>query len=736
MKLADRIVPVPQKLTEGENILGKENTYTLSCNIPETYYLGQRAVQRLEKALYEVFGAPCEKGSIHITFSLGTAPEEIPNPDQGYSIHVQTGKVEIVGFGDAGLYYAVTTFLQCLQKEDGVYRLPAMELLDYPSLKTRGHFMETRYGTDLMELEDWQEVVDFMEAHKENQLTVSVYGCWQVQFDNRVSEYVFVPFEGYPKLETSVIQKYFSPKENKWVEKETKTPMYEKDFLGQLMAYGRERGVKVIPMVNSLGHNTLIPRMYPEVSALDEEGNPSFTGFCTANPKTYELMFDLYDQIIERYCTPNGVDAFDIGMDEVRDGRAYLPGDVGTLRSPWCKCPECAKKTRGEIIIDHAVKLMKHLKEKGMKTVYMYNDMVVEHKSAPQVIGQPEDRTALFCEAMKKNDLMDVACLDWWSYRQLRETFHFTTTHPELGLRSTMKPWNGYYNWTFHVTAVRNNYHMTRMALAEKAEGLRSYSTWDRSYHRNNQTQADYAWNHTGTGRPQTATARYVRRYFPTAQAKANSAFLLMDDVLRFRNEKDINNAESSRHEMLMSRMIAYQYTYYKKDRDYPRNFPGEQIPQLRENPEMVEDLVLMRQLTQQAVELFGEVADTPGCDRTLALRYRYEMEHIGCLCDDFLTLWKMDQLAQQYEKTKDAQLLAEIAAAAHKQKEARIAHLAAMENMKEHYLIPPSARNQSIPLQYFTDVEAYITETPAQQLKLDFADMRHIASQRFVSLR
>ncbi|MBR4864805.1 MAG: family 20 glycosylhydrolase [Oscillospiraceae bacterium] len=733
MKLADRIIPVPQNVTEGENILEKNMSYRLVCDLPGESSLGQRAARRLEQALQTALTGNGQV--LTVTLTMGDAPEEIPNPDQGYSIHAEKGSVTITGFGDAGVYYAVTTFLQCLHQEDGAWVLPAMDVLDYPLLKTRGHFMETRYGTDCMELEDWKQVVDFMEDHKENQLTVSVYGCWQVQFDNRVSEYVFAPFKNHPELKTPVFRKYYSPAKKDWVDVETLAPMYEKDFLGELMAYGRERGIQVVPMMNSLGHNTLIPRLYPEVSAKDENGEPTLTGYCTSNPKTYELLFALYDEIIDRYAAPNGVDAFDIGMDEVRDGRAFLAGDVGRLRSPWCKCPECAKKTRGQIIIDHAIRQMQHLKEKGMRTVYMYNDMVMEHKTAPGVII-PEDRTAMFCQALEKKGLMDVACLDWWSYRQLRETFHFETIHPELGLRGTLKPWNGYYNWAFHVTAVRNNYHISRMALAENAEGMRSYSTWDNGYHRNNQTQADYAWNHKGTGRPQSATARYVRRHFPTAQSKANSAFLLMDDVLRFRDEKSINNVESSRHEVLMHELVAYHYTYYRRDQDYPRNFPGEKLPKLRENAEFVGDLELVCQLTEQAAKLFGEVAETPGCDKTLAELYKYEMEHVALLCKDFLTLKQLDELAQAYENTKDKAFLAKLAEAAAAQKNARLAHLADMENVKDSYVIPGSGRVQSIPMQYFADIEKYVTETPAEALKLDFTDMRHAASQRFHWLR
>ena len=731
MNVIDRIIPVPQQLelqkaapadlTKGYRIVAENITGTLA----------QKAIVRLVEQLETRLGIGSGEEGVLIHMTMDAAPEDMPNPDQGYKIRVQEKAVELTGFGEAGLYYAVTTLLQAL--ENGM--LPAMTLLDWPALKTRGHFLETRYGTDMMELEDWQEVVDFMVDHKENQLTVSVYGCWQVQFDDRVSEYVFVPFEGYPELETPVIQKYFSPRENKWVEKTTKTPMFEKDFLGKLMAYGKERGVQVIPMMNSFGHNTLIPRMYPEVSALDEEGKPSFTGYCTANPKTYELIFDLYDQIIDRYCVPNGIEAFDIGLDEVRDGKAYLPGDVGNNRSPWCKCPQCRDKTHGQLVIEHAVKLMSHLKEKGMKTVYMYNDMVVDYVSN-NAAGTLEDRTDQFHAALKEKDLLDVACLDWWAYREKREMFKFTTIHPELGLRSTMKPWNGYYNWAFLVNAVHNNYHISKIANDEKAEGMRSYSTWDGSYHRNCQLQADYAWNHAGTGVPSAATARYVRRYFPNAQGQANAAFLLMEDIGRWRDKKNINTAESSRYEVLYSHLCFYEYTYYRAGKEYPRNFPGEMVPRLRTDCSYVQELQLMRALSDQASALWQQVAESPDCDQTLALRYQYEAENYGMLCRDFLTVAQLDELAQSWNESRDPALLQEIAKLAAAQKQARLSHLAKLEQTKESYLMPGNGRVQCAPMQYFADIEAYLTTTPTEDLKLDFTDMRHAASDRFKSLR
>jgi hypothetical protein len=393
------------------------------------------------------------------------------------------------------------------------------------------------------------------------------------------------------------------------------------------------------------------------------------------------------------------------------------------------------KKTHGQIVIDHAVKLMTHLKRRGMKTVYMYNDMVVDHVSN-NAAGTLEDRTEQFYRELEKNDLVDVACLDWWAYREKREMFKFTTIHPELGLRSTMKPWNGYYNWAYLFNAVHNNYHISKIANDEKAEGMRSYSTWDGSYHRNCQLQADYAWNHAGTGMPSAATARYVRRYFPNAQGQANAAFLLMEDISRWRDKKNINTDESNRMEILYNHLCFYEYTYYRANKDYPRNFPGEMIPRLRSDHTYVQELELMRDLSDQASALWEQVAAAPGSNRALALRYQYETENYGMLCRDFLTLTQMDKLAAVWHKTGNPEILEEITAAARSQKEARLAHMAKLERTKEHYLYPGNCRVQCAPMQYFADIEAYLTDMPSDQLKLDFADMRHAASQRFVSLR
>lgn len=737
MKLSDRIIPVPQKLelTEGKEFSIGVKNYAVSYDLPPSQLM-QNAVVRLKKCLEESLGVQKKEGSYCFYLSLGEAPEGIPNPSQAYSLKMDGDCTELVGYGELGLFYGVTTLLQIFKGLTAPVTLPAFRLLDYPDLEKRGHFIETRYGTDLMELEDWKRMVDRLVEQKQNHLTVSLYGCWNIQFDNRVSEYIFAPFEGHPELKAPVFKKYFSPKENKWINEEVRTPMAEKDFFGELRAYGAENGVEIVPMFNSLGHNTLIPRIYPEISAVAEDGTPSKLGFCVSNPKTYEVLFDLYDQILTRYGKEVPVKAFDIGLDEVAPGRSYIADDLGNWHSPICHCPECSKLSPRQQLFNHAIKIAKFFKSRGVETVYMYNDMVCERRLGRNNY-EPVDVTYQFRKLLAENDLLDTVCLDWWEYGSLPHAFYFYSLHSYSGIRRTAKPWNGYHHWHFLHHAAENVYYMTKMAKRDEAEGTRAYSGWDDSFHRNNQMLADWAWNFEGSGTPREEKDRYARRLFPEASEDAARAFERMEEITRFTDSDDPKNTKLNR-QYLLTMLSFYSYPYYKHGAEYPRNYPGEIVEDLREKPHKITELEEMLRTVQEALALWQRVAARcEGAEsRAFAERYAYETGTYEMLCRDALTLMEMDTLAKRYAETSDPALLSDVRRLALAQYERRKAHLARLEEIKEHYLIPIQARVASAPMQYFADLAAYIDRTPAAELRLDFADMRHACSEEFFNLR
>jgi hypothetical protein len=740
MCIKELISPIPKKfeILDGNDVVlgipGKA-FYRIEVTINEQGELIDSAVNLLRDTLSTKLNVcpSFNDGDVTITLSVTDAPETVSNPKQAYSIVVDNNSISVTGYGAPGLYYGVVTLTQCLRLEENVLRLPSMKIVDWPDLKTRGHFMESRYGSNLMTLDDWKHVVDHMAGMKMNQLVVSVYGCWCVQYDGRVSEYLYVPIKKYPKLKTPVVTRYYSPKKGAWVDNEQLPPMFEEDFLGELIAYGKTKGVSVFPLVNSYGHNTLIPAQYPEVSAKDENGEPSLTGFCTSNPKTYEVLFDIYDEIIDRHLKPNGMDCFHVGLDEVWDGLAHNATDIFRRRSPWCKCPECKDVSRKKLYRDHAIKLLNYLKDRGMKNIYMYSDMLLRP-------GEPGavDTTKEMVKALKDNDLMDIVVIDWWTYSDFKDKLMYQTTRPELGFRRTVKPWNGYYHWTILTNPLRNIYLLGEIASKEGVEGMQSYSAWDESYDRNHICQADYSWNFEGAGSINCVTDRYVERNFGAQYDKARKAFQLIDLITEQRAEKyEDGTPVLSKYGILLSTLSYYFYSYVREGKPYPRIFPGEALSTINgDRVNYLREINEIASMSKEASSLLRDVAADPRCNTKMAKRFLYEVENYLCLAEDYLALFKMIDLADTCNGQYCTCVIEQIKDLAAERKLARLALMTRLEETKEEFLMASHMRNQTIFMQFFADLEGYLANTKAEDVKLDFYDMRYLESEAFRKLR
>ena len=78
----------------------------------------------------------------------------------------------------------------------------------------------------------------------------------------------------------------------------------------------------------------------------------------------------------------------------------------------------------------------------------------------------------------------------------------------------------------------------------------------------------------------------------------------------------------------------------------------------------------------------------------------------------------------------------AAVKAMAEARRDERIRLMARHQAVKDHYQQPWNLRNHSIFMVFYEDLIAYIEKTPREEIKLDFFDMRHLASERFFWLR
>lgn len=150
--------------------------------------------------------------------------------------------------------------------------------------------------------------------------------------------------------------------------------------LCQILDACRDAGVKLVPKMNLLGHQSDMTQMLPLLAKypdLDEspDYNPpdpwhdeGLYGFyckslCPQHPALFPLLFDLMDELIE-VCQ---ADSFHVGLDE-----------VWIIAYP--KCPFCGGQDPAEVFAAHVRRLRDHLTTRRCR-MWMWSDRLIDAKT-------------------------------------------------------------------------------------------------------------------------------------------------------------------------------------------------------------------------------------------------------------------------------------------------------------------------------------------------------------------
>ncbi|HIE52245.1 MAG TPA: hypothetical protein EYP85_10840 [Armatimonadetes bacterium] len=609
--MAYELFPQPQEVTLAEGVyrVSPASRVVLTAEAPLLEEAAQEWARQVEKLAG--FRPPLVRGEPQ-PGDLVLHLEPTDRPEQ-YHLDTRGETIEIAGEA-AGVFYGVQTLKQWLHREDGQIVLPRGEIRDWPALRYRGIYLESKWGMDLMSLADWQDLIDRLTTLKFNLLGVGVYGCWCVQYNGQVTEFLTVPFVGYPELQTPKTIRYYSPAQGREVEITYLPRLFEEDFFGEVVAYGHRKNLIVRPHFNSLGHNTLIPRLYPEVSAVDKQGQPTGYGFCLSNPRTYELLFALYDQLIDRYLTPQGVDFFHLGMDEVYPIYGADPRDPRRRVSPWCQCPQCRQKSPEEHVVAHLLKICSHLAAKGIRKISTWNDQLTRHMD---LLNQS------LVERMREAGVADKVVLQWWHYGLQPPK----TIRPELGLENWVTPMHGYFFWWPYQSYVENIFLMEGLAQAQGATGTESYGSDDPAFHRNLCALSEWSWNTPeATGGIAAFHRKYARALAPLSPEEAQAAFLALDEL-----------AAPGELQGFVRKLFPYAYTYPRPNLPYPRHYPGEVLQSLQANAEEAQQK--LQTCSRQALRarmLFTALAENPAHDQERLRQYAVEARRIEAVVHVF----------------------------------------------------------------------------------------------------
>ncbi len=283
------IIPYPKevKLNESNFILDNNTTIVIDKNATQR---DQFAATELSKYLTEQLGVKLKIAQRSpgkaIVLSRKGAGKNLG--DEGYSLTANENRLIVKAGGEAGLFYAVQTIKQLVQKQGASLFIKGMEIEDWPDTKVRAAHYDTKHHQDNRAFVE--SFIRDLSRYKVNMLIWE----WEDKFD-----YPSHPEIGAPGA--------FTMKE-----------------MQELTLYAKQFHIQIVPLVQGLGHVSFILK-WPQFAHLREVPASNFE-FCPLKEESYKLLYDLWQDAIE--ATP-GSEYIHIGSDET-----YELG----------KCPDCKKK--------------------------------------------------------------------------------------------------------------------------------------------------------------------------------------------------------------------------------------------------------------------------------------------------------------------------------------------------------------------------------------------------------
>lgn len=212
---------------------------------------------------------------------LRISQENVPDSPEGYILQVKKDGIHISSRSSAGLFYGCQTLEQLMEdSRDFDKPIPAIKITDFPAISYRAVHLDTKHHLDRMDY--YYDMMDKLARYKVNAV------IWELEDKFK---YTRRPEVAAPNA-------------------------ISKQEMQALCRYAKERNIDISPLVQGLGHASFILKHHWEL----RENPKSDWELCPSNPKTYELLYDLYQDAIEampygKYLHIGGDEITAIGID-------------------------------------------------------------------------------------------------------------------------------------------------------------------------------------------------------------------------------------------------------------------------------------------------------------------------------------------------------------------------------------------------------------------------------------
>jgi len=240
------LMPVPSSVTLHSGALTIDSTFRIAI-VRHTDPRLRRAVARLIPRLEYRTGIPMSHGvnrdsaGATLIIDCNAAGEAVQgyDEDESYSIESGTSSITLHAATTVGVIRGLETLLQLVDADSAHYFIPAVSINDTPRFRWRGLLVDvSRHFEPVSVIE---RTLDGMSAVKLNVLH------WHLSDDQGIR----VESRRYPKLQ----------------ELASDSTYYTQAQIREVVAYARDRGIRVVPEFDMPGHSTAWFAAYPQYAS-------------------------------------------------------------------------------------------------------------------------------------------------------------------------------------------------------------------------------------------------------------------------------------------------------------------------------------------------------------------------------------------------------------------------------------------------------------------------------------
>ena len=289
------LMPWPANLQTGSGSLRIDSSFLVALT-GHTEARLDRAVQRFLRQLERETGLPFSaKTSTKPTLSVHTdhASKEVQElgEDESYTLSITADGAQIEAPTPLGALHGLQTFLQLVEVSRDGFTAPALIIHDKPRFSWRGLMIDV--SRHFIPLDVLKRNLDGLEAAKMNVFH------WHLSENQGFR----VESKKFPKLHTLGSDGLY----------------YTQDEIRDLIAYARDRGIRVVPEFDMPGHSTAWFVGHPELASgpgpyeIERKWGVFDPAMDPTNEKTYKFLDELVSEMAKLF--PDHY--FHIGGDEV-----------------------------------------------------------------------------------------------------------------------------------------------------------------------------------------------------------------------------------------------------------------------------------------------------------------------------------------------------------------------------------------------------------------------------------